>query len=387
MVSFQTTSNYDPNDTANSDIYVGNTITNILTWTSKIPSTGLSGNGNAFVSNLSGDGRYVVFHSQASNLVASDANGGGRDAFRYDTQTQALYHVSTTSAGLGGNSDASSVDASYDGQYVAFQSVATNLVAGDTNALADVFRKDCTTGAIVRVSESSSGVQATGSSSSDPKISPDGRYVIFHSSASNLHPNDPNTTQDVFVKDLNTGAIYLVSSSSSGTVGNATSTTGDIGFDGTDWYAVFLSSATNLVAGDTNVVADIFIKNLSTGAVALVSTTSAGVQANGASITSNGRTVTISDDARYVAFRSDATNLVAGDTNAQSDIFVKDRITGAIARVSIDANLSEANATNENPQISGDGKWVTFTTWATNLITPDRNGTRDTIIARNRLAW
>jgi len=170
--------------------------------------------------------------------------------------------------------------------------------------------------------------------------------------------------------------IMRVSTSSAGTQGNGISQNPRITSDGR--YLVFSSYASNLVAGDTNGQVDIFRKDLSTGTTINVSTSSVGAQGNGLSINSQ-----VTSDGRYIIFSSLASNLVAGDTNGQSDIFIKDLTTGATNRVSVSSAGAEGNALSDNPQISSDGRYIVFSSLTNNLTTGDTNGASDIFITAN----
>ncbi|MBI4843176.1 MAG: PD40 domain-containing protein, partial [Nitrospirae bacterium] len=192
-----------------------------------------------------------------------------------------------------------------------------NLVAGDTNESGDIFVHDCQTGQTTRVSVDSSGAQGN-RNSNYPSINGDGRYVAFQSDATNLVAGDTNESGDIFVHDCQTGQTTRVSVDSSGAQGNFISYNFSISGDGR--YVAFQSDATNLVAGDTNGYGDIFVYDRQTGQTTRVSVDSSGTQGNHNSIYPS-----INGNGRYVAFQSYATNLVAGDTNGSWDIFVYDR--------------------------------------------------------------
>jgi hypothetical protein len=199
--------------------------------------------------------------------------------------------------------------------------------------------------------------------------------VAFESNATELVPNDHSDVKDIFVKDLTTGALVRASVAPNTTPGNADSVWPSISADGR--YVAFLSSATNLIHGDTNGSDDIFVKDLTTGALTRVTTSAGGTQANSASVVP-----TISADGRYVAFTSAATNLVSGDTNGYQDNFVKDRLTGAIERVSVSATGEQGDNWSTVPHLSADGRVVSFFSLATNLINGDTNGTFDVYVAQ-----
>lgn len=243
---------------------------------------------------------------------------------------------------------------STDGRYVAFASGATNLVAGDTNGMTDVFVHDRQTGQTSRVSVSSTNGQG-GGESYPATISADGRYVVFASSASNLIALDFNNAADIFVHDRQTGTTTLVSKAmASNSPGNGNSIWSSISGDGR--YVTFSSDATNLVSNDTNGKTDIFFRDLQTGTTRLVSFNAAG-SGSGNNWSEN---PAISEDGRYVAFESGATNLIANDLNNKIDVFVRDLITNQTTRVSLDAKGNELNRDSIRPTISADGRFVSY---------------------------
>jgi Tol biopolymer transport system component len=280
--------------------------------------------------------------------------------------------VSVSSAGAEGNNWSYYPSISADGRFVAFSSDASNLVAGDGNGTSDVFVRDRATGKTRRVSVSSAGAEGN-NASYDPSISADGRFVAFHSDASNLVAGDGNGTSDVFVRDRATGKTRRVSVSSAGAEGNGDSYASSISADGR--FVAFHSNASNLVAGDGNGTSDIFVHDRATGKTRRVSVSSAGAQGNGASYNPS-----ISADGRFVAFHSNASNLVAGDGNGTTDVFVHDRATGKTRRVSVSSAGAEGNGASYNPSISADGRFVAFESSASNLVAGDGNGTSDIFV-------
>ena len=222
--------------------------------------------------------------------------------------------ASTNAAGAPANGSSFNPAISADGRYVAFESVATNLVAGDGNGARDIFVKDLQTGAIWCASSSAQGVFGNGGSSS-PDITADGRYVVFQSDAPNLVPGDTNGTTDVFIKDIQTGAIRRVSTDALGAGGNAPSTSARISADG--HFVTFESAATNLVPGDTNYHTDIFVKDLLTGEIQLLTGNAAGTQVLGGSYRPD-----LTSDGRKIVYGSWASNLVSGDSNNTGDVFL-----------------------------------------------------------------
>src|SRR6266566_3635770 len=186
-----------------------------------VDSVGTQGNEGSGGPSLSADGRSVTFASTATNLVPGDTNGI-RDTFVHDLTTGQTVRVSVNSAGTQGNDSSFSPSLSADGQLVAFASDASNLVAGDTNGAEDIFVHNLTTGQTARVSVDSAGTQGNGASFF-PVISADGQLVAFESLATNLVPGDTNGGRDIFVRDLTTGQTVRVSVDSAGIEGNGDS--------------------------------------------------------------------------------------------------------------------------------------------------------------------
>jgi len=331
--------------------------------------------GYPLVCSISADGRYVAFDSDASTLVGGDTNGS-YDVFVYDRRYGTTKRVSVDSNGREGNSNSTYPSISADGRYVAFVSFANNLVDGDTNGVSDIFVHDQQTGNTTRVSVNSTGGEGNGSSgglSLGPSISADGRYVAFMSRANNLVNGDTNEAYDVFVHDMQLGSTTRASVDSSGTEGNAMSIRPSISADGS--HVAFVSFADNLVEGDTNEASDIFVHDQQTGNTTRISVDSSGGEGNAYS---DGPS--ISADGRYVAFASWDSNLVEGDTNGVWDAFVHDLQTGNTIRVSVDSNGAEGNNHSVTSSISADGRYVAFSSWATNLVEGDTNGVGDDFI-------
>lgn len=266
--------------------------------------------------------------------------------------------VSANDEGLPSRGEAN--DISSDGRYIVFESVSRDLVTQDVGYYGNIYRKDMVTGEVDIVSTNSSGIAANGSSNT-AKMSDDGRYIVFHSSAYNLVDNDNNGATDIFLKDMQTGALTLVSTTSLGIQGNGASEYASISADGNS--ISFMSYATNLVGEDTNNKADTFVKNLQTGSITRISENALGVGGDGDSYGG----VAFSTDGRYAVFNSDATNLIEGDTNGVSDIFMKDMQTGTIARLSTAADGTQGNGESISASVSADGRYVAFMSYASNL--------------------
>lgn len=261
---------------------------------------------------------------------------------------------------------------SADGRYTAFHSYADNLVANDLDGMPDVFVYDRQTGQTELVSVDANGVNVYGYFYA-PSISDDGRYVAFYGYSTDLVPGTTDWLSHVYVRDRQTGAVSLVSVKSNGAQGNNNSYYPAVSANGQ--FVVFASYASNLVTGDTNNTADIFLCNRSTGVTSRVSLKAANTQANDSSWSP-----TVSADGRYVAFYSYATNLVTGDTNNTSDIFVRDVTAKTTARASVSSTGAQANEFSEMPEISDNGRYVTFTSWANNLIAADTNSNNDVFV-------
>lgn len=290
---------------------------------------------------LSADGSLIAFQS-----TGSDQHAG---IMLKNLVSGSLSSVSTNSAGVEANGQSYNAALASGGQYVAFLSKATNLVASDTNNTDDVFVKNLLTGAVMNASTSTAGVQAD-APSGDVALSADGHWVAFTTYAGNLAAGDDNYA-DIYVKNVLTGAIARASTSSAGTAANDNSDNAALAADGR--YVVFTSSASNLVDGDTNAHRDVFRKDLQTGAVLRVSVGADGQQ--GAGDSSN---ASISADGRYVLFQSTA-DFTAGDGDGRADIFVKDLYTGALTRLSSGGGANHYNYTNGGA-LSGDGMSATY---------------------------
>jgi Tol biopolymer transport system component len=342
-----------------------------------------SGNGYSNDPVLSPDGRYVAFRSGASDLVAGDANGT-YDVFVRDLQAGTTTLVSVNSAGTGsGNQDSFAPVLSADGRYVFFGSRASDLVAGDANGTADVFVRDLQAGTTTLVSVASDGTGSGNGSSYEPfpgqSLSADGRYVAFESDASDLVAGDTNGTWDVFVRDLQAGTTTLVSAArlivaetaASGTgSGNGDSYAPAVSADGR--YVAFFSWASDLVKGDTNNRADVFVRDLQAGTTRLVSWRTACLDCPSGSGNDDSYVwyaPALSADGRYVAFYSYASDLVGGDTNGTSDVFVHDLQAGTTTLVSVkSAGAGSGNGYSLDPVLSPDGRYVAFQSGASDLV-------------------
>lgn len=350
-----------------------------------VSTTGVLGNGPSQSPTLSADGKYVAFLSWADNLVPRDTNAGS-DVFVRDLTRSLTRLVTQDTAGEQAAPPSAFVAGlSKDGRYVAFSSQAGNLVPGDTNGDSDAFVRDLRYGITTRVSLAEDGSQIMGSHADG--ISGDGRYVVFTSSYRFVVPGDDNREPDVFVRDLKKGTTRVVSVASDGTLGNGLSQIADISADGR--YVVFTSHATNLVPGDTNETSDVFRHDLKTGETIRLSVGPGGRQTTGSRPGSPGTyTVassfaSISANGRLVAFYSFGDGLVDGP-HAAGDVYVRDVRTSTTTLVSRGLGGAAANRSGPagslpdvRPDVSGDGRYVAFESWASNLVPGDTNGWAD----------
>ena len=375
FVSFDSDStNLVPGDTNGSrDVFVFDRQTN-TTERISVASDGTEANDLSGGSAISSDGRFVTYVSFATNLISGDTNSVP-DVFLFDRQTHTTERISVASDGTEGNGMSGETPAiSGDGRFVTYASEASNLVAGDTNGSEDIFVFDRQTHTTERVSVASDGSEANGFSF-DQSISADGRYVTFLSWASNLVAGDTNGLGDIFVFDRQTNTTERVSVASDGTEGNSVSFDATISPDGR--YVTYASEASNLVPGDTNNTFDIFVFDRQTHTTERISVASDGTQANDQS-----QGPTISADNRFVTYFSNASNLVSGDTNGTADIFVYDRVAHTTTRLSVAADGTEANGFSQFPSISADGHEVIYTSLASNLVPGDTNDVSDVFLAQ-----
>lgn len=322
---------------------------------------------------MSPDGRYVVYESSA--ILASGANGQ-RQIFLRDRQTNQTELISVDTAGTAGNSSSYAPAISSDGRYVVFESTSTNLVTGDLNGASDIFLRDRQAGTTTRVSVGASSVEANGASA-QASLSADGRYLAFYSYASNLMAT-ATTNGNVFLRDLQSGSNTLVSVAPGGAAGNGVSSSPSISADGS--RIAFWSYASNLVASDANGLWDIFLYDSNASIkISLVSVATDGTQKNqGNDSISRVVQPTISADGNVVAFSTTATNLVAGDTNAMQDVFIRKISTGVTTRVSVgtggvQSDLNSPILQGERIALSNDGTWVAFSTSSTNIAAGGSN--------------
>jgi Tol biopolymer transport system component len=355
-------------------VFVRESLTGVVRRVS-VASDGSEGDNSSYApAAISANGRYVTFASRASNLVNNDTNGQTKDIFVHDLETGITSRVSVSSNGTEANAESSDPVISENGRYVAFVSEATNLVADDTNGKEDVFLHDTQTGVTSRVSVASDGTEAN-NWSQPPAISDDGRIVVFSSLASNLVSGDTNGVSDVFMHDTQTGITSRVSVSSDGNEANAgLAGYPDVSADGR--YVVFVSVASTLVDPPPMGALRIFVRDTQLGSTSQVAAAIVG----GGSPDGFASNATISDDGRYISFSSTSTNLVSGDTNGKSDVFVHDRETSGTVLASQAMDGMVGNDRSDFGVIAGNGRFVAYYSYATNLINDDINGQADVFL-------
>ncbi|MFH8348072.1 TolB family protein [Streptomyces sp. NPDC018045] len=406
-----------------------------------VAADGTQGNGGSSGSALSADGRYVTFDSAATNLVPGDTNGQS-DIFVKDLRSGAVERVDVASDGAQADSWSSTPTISADGRYIAFQSDATNLVPGDTNADTDIFVHDRRTGRTGSVTVDGRPPQGK-QGSQMPVISADGRSVAFASSREDLVPGDTNKAQDIFVRDRGTGAVRRVSVSVTGEQATGPSAGPVLSYDGRKvgftskaqnlppaaarpargesdlrkphsypfflhdldtgrtsvaslsstgetvgaWnaslspdgrHAVFSSQYGEVVPGHPAGRADLFVRDLVKGTTEQMTYTHDGKQPQSGS---SGHGV-LSADNRRLYFQSSVPDLVPDDTNGAQDVFARDMRTGTVERVSVAADGSPAQAWSFNASTDATGRVLAFDSDAANLVPGDTNGVADVFVRR-----
>lgn len=363
-----------PDSNSTNDVFVLDRQNNTVERVS-VDDTGAEANGPSSAPSISSDGRFVAFHSGASNLVAGD-NNDETDIFVYDRTNDTVEIVSVDSAENIGNQRSINPSISGDGRFVVFQSEATNLVTGDT-AREDIFLRDRTAGTTVRISVNPMPGEGNGQGngdSSEPVISTNGDFVVFSSFASNFVSGD-TAVQDIFLYNRANNTMEKISFASGGgnlTFGSAFGP--DISSDGR--FVSFSHGSNELVAGDTNDEGDVFVRDRQNSTTERVSLTVGSLEANGTSFDSS-----ISDDGRYVLFASRATNIVAGDSNSEDDIFLRDRDSGSTSLVTV-APGQTTPVGGSGPVISGDGGTIVFETRGA-LVLEDMDAAPDLYVVSN----
>jgi Tol biopolymer transport system component len=361
------------------DVFVHDLRTAVTTRAS-VSSAGAESDGPSLKPSISADGRVVAFPSSATNLVPGDRNGL-QDVFVRDRIRRTTERIV---AGERGEPNGPSLAAlvSGNGKLVVFSSEASNLVPGDRNGALDVFVTEIAGRRMTRV-----GVEADerADRSEASSVDASGRVVGFRSFAANLVPDDQNGLADVFVYDRTGMTTERVNVSTDGAEAAGATFRGMV--SGSGRFVGFRSRANNLVPGDTNDALDVFVHDRVTTRTTRVSVASDGSQAEPAGLDKWSRYSLfmsrpfLSADGRYAAFTSRASNLVVGDRNGKADIFVHDLWTGRTIIVSVGVDAEQANGDSFVCGISADGRVVAFTSLADNLVPDDTNGRKDVFVA------
>lgn len=308
------------------------------------PPPATEGNGPSTTADVSGDGKLIVFESDATNFVTGSISGG--KILAVDLGASTVEVISETGAGAAFNGNSFSPATAGNGRYVAFETFATNLDLGITTSGFQIVRKDRATGALALASASASGAPASGSAAGQARnasISADGRFVAFRSDSANFVQGDGADSEDLFVKDLETGAIELINRTTSGGFASedvVAPTAHSISADGRN--VVFQTRAPNMVAGVAGGTILVYLRDRSSGTTELVSAAAGGAPAN-----SQSDAAAISPNGRFVSFRSFANNLPG--PSGTSRVFVRDRIAGTTTLVPFPiVNGSAANGCRDS---------------------------------------
>jgi uncharacterized repeat protein (TIGR01451 family) len=365
---FSTATNLHPADTDSEyDVFVKNLVTGEVLLASRA-ADGAKGNGRSVGAAISSDGTRVAFSSASTNLHPAGVPG----VYVKELRTGAVLLASSTAAGVPADAGGGSLALSADGSRVAFSTTATNLDPRDPVGDDDVYVKDLVSGRLWLASLSAAGEKKAGLfGATVAALSADGKRVAFHSDAAGLHPDDPDETGDVFVRDLESGQLILASNNDAGVKGDGQSGQPSLSADGTK--VAFTSFATNLdpdmtVRGSGSV----YVKDLVTGDLSLVSRTSAGAPIPGGAFG-----ISLSEDATRIAFASLSSFAHPGDTDSVSDVYVKDLATGALFLASTTAAGVKGNGSSYPAALAPGGSTVAFRSDATNLHPADGDSSAD----------
>jgi Tol biopolymer transport system component len=343
-----------------------------------VTPAGLAGNFHSGQATFTPDAHWIFYISGATDLVVPDTNGMVWDVFRRDRASGATSIVMTSSSGAQPNDDCFIPKVSADGRYVACLSLGSNLVAGDTNGSYDVFVRDLVTGVTQRATLTSTGQEIPGYVLTYD-FSANGRFVAFTSSDPGIVPGDNNDVFDVFVRDLAVGTTERVSLGVGGVEANGHSFE-FVCISGDGRFVLFTSEATNLAIGDNNSRPDLFLRDRALGTTQLIDKTPAGV-AGDRGVASCWMT----PDARFIVFLSDSDDLVAGDLNLNTDVFLLDRAIGTMEIASLGNGGAQGNSNPWDAVVSSDGRFVAFSSNATNLVAFDLNGSTGDVFLRDRI--
>lgn len=336
-----------------------------------VATDGSPGNAHAMALGMSADGNYVVFSSAATNLVSQTLDYTGQVYLRDRVKNETIL-VSLGTDGRGGDGYSTDADVSDDGNFVVFRSSSTNLTAEPTNTNMSVFLYDRTANTTTLVSKTAAGFEPNGNSL-QPQISGNGQMISYVSYATNLDSRDTDTKTDIYAYDRIKDSTELVTVSSDGLgSGNNSSGAMSMSYDGK--LIAYHTYASNIFANDYNAQFDIGLRDLNQQTTTRISVTHDASEADkGSSFPS------ITADGRYIAYRSQATNLVENDTNGYTDGFVLDRQTGALklASVGYTAELPNDYHVSQIPYLSANGRYFTFDSRASNMVLDDPNTSID----------
>lgn len=359
---------FDASTGAMTRLYLKDRSTGELVRIDRTSSGLLQTTGAAITPAISADGRFVSFASNNTNVTLFDTNGL-QDVFVFDRTAFTSQRAAVT-GGVRANGDSGEAMISRDGSRVIFTSDATNITDNDANLVRDAF--------LFNNGSTAFALRATNSlvqRADSPTLSGDNAWVGFRTVTTNIVTGDTNNKPDVYIGNQDSFVFYRASTDSSGAQVTAGTVLGPVSLNQNASLIVFRASDTTLVAGDSNGYEDVFLKNRSSNATSMVSTTAGGVPGNGDSSQSM-----ISDDGSRVAFTSLATNFAADDSNGVSDIYVKILADGSIVRASSAADGTPGNAASSAPSLSSDGRYVAFLSAASNLVPGDDNGRIDVFV-------
>jgi Tol biopolymer transport system component len=333
---------------------------------------GAGGDTPSIAASVSADGRYVAFQSGANNL-STDDNNRLLNIFVRDTLTNTTTLVSRASGVAGNGAEGQSYDPSIsaDGRYVAFESKANNLSGADQDFVIDVFLRDTQANTTILISRQSAADGGAGADvhALNPSVSPSGRYVAFESNSYELSTADHDSFRDIFLRDVQTSTTSLISraNGAAGLGGDDNSFNPSVSSNG---EVAFQSNANNLSTADDNFLTNVYVRDSVASTTTVVSRPggAAGDKADGPSYKPS-----ISANGRFVAFESQSNNFSATDNNRVVNIFRRDMETNALTLISRTSGGAGANGASAAPAISPDGRFVGFESLANNLSTADND--------------
>ena len=357
-------------------IYVSDRSTGTIRCVS-VNSNGKEGDQDSFAASISADGRFVAFTSKATNLVGDECDNGFTQIYVHDRTTGTTRCISVNSNGREANQDSDASSISADGRWIAFDSAATNLSGNKCdNGFNHIFVHDRTTGKTLCVSVRSNGDEANGDSF-DASISADGRFVVFHSAATNLSNLCDNGNFHVYRHNLDSGETICVSLNNEGKQSDGNSALASVSADGR--FVAFQSNPTNVTSRCSNGFTHIYVRDTVEQRTTCASIDNHGNQGNNNSVQSS-----VSSNGRFVAFVSEAMNLGGNRcTTGHMQVFVRDRAEEKTRCISLGSKKVEGNGESSGPSMSADGSMVSFESDASNLVKRDTNNVRDVFANEN----